>query len=686
MQPIVLRPFSGIAPKIAPRLLPDGWAQIAENCKLFSGELDVWMAPGKVATASKGAGVKSIFRMTKDDGTDLWLNWLEEVDAVRGPIAGDTTQRTYYTGHYEPRVTNLSLADVGGDVPYSWYVLGVYPPQAKPTMSVAGGSAPTVARQAVYTFVTEWGEESQPSPVSDSVTGNADGTWTVAGMDATPPNTFAVTSGTWAGGVATVGVANNFGLRVGETVNVTGATPSGFNAQRAKITDLSAGFISYALPNNPGAYSSGGSVARDAPHHTNGLKKRIYWTFTAGGATVFQFVKEIDASLTTVDIAGNVTPGEPIASAEYEMPPVDMAGITELPNGMMAAFSGNDLCFCEPFKPHAWPTIYKLATNRPIVGLAASGSSVVVATKGTPYVATGATPDSMSMQKVDVKLPCMSKRSVVGMRDGVKYATNDGIVIVGQGGSGIASAAVMTRKEMSAYYPSTIFATAFQERYFGWYVNADSVTKGFIFDTTGTSPILVPFSVRASAVWTDPETGDLFLVIDGNICKWDSDTLNNLTYDWKSKVMVQARPSNYTVAKVDADYSGLVTPEPPATSDNAAYTANVALMALSETWPRQGKTSGCMNESMMDYFAIEGSLLQNGAVKAGDQQIVDQRFLNFQLYAGGELRYTKSCTNAKPFRLPGGFAETDFEIRLTGNIPTRRVEMAASVSTLGRIA
>ena len=45
--------------------------------------------------------------------------------------------------------------------------------------------------------------------------------------------------------------------------------------------------------------------------------------------------------------------------------------IINLPNGMMVGFSGNNICFCEPFFPHAWPIRYRLTTNFDIVSLGA---------------------------------------------------------------------------------------------------------------------------------------------------------------------------------------------------------------------------------------------------------------------------------------------------------------------------
>ena len=53
---------------------------------------------------------------------------------------------------------------------------------------------------------------------------------------------------------------------------------------------------------------------------------------------------------------------EEIPSLGWLIPPATMAGLTNLPNGIMAGFVGRDVYFCEPYVPHAWPDIYRQTT------------------------------------------------------------------------------------------------------------------------------------------------------------------------------------------------------------------------------------------------------------------------------------------------------------------------------------
>ena len=87
-----------------------------------------------------------------------------------------------------------------------------------------------------------------------------------------------------------------------------------------------------------------------------------------------------------------------IVNSEWVAPPSDLKGLVAMPNGIMAGFSGNNICFSEPFFPHAWPIRYRLATNFSIVSMGRYGQTLIVTTKGFPYAVVGARPDSANLE------------------------------------------------------------------------------------------------------------------------------------------------------------------------------------------------------------------------------------------------------------------------------------------------
>ena len=170
MAAIKLSKFLGLAPKISPELLPESVAQVAFHCQLQSGDLVPYFKNKLLSTLPKTGVVKSIYPL-ESGGTLYWLHWNNDVDVAKTINSGILDQRIYYTGDSEPRVTNFTLATTSGsNYPVDWYTLGLPAPTVAPSASLGGGGSGTaLPRTYVYTWLTLWGEESQPSAASNSV-------------------------------------------------------------------------------------------------------------------------------------------------------------------------------------------------------------------------------------------------------------------------------------------------------------------------------------------------------------------------------------------------------------------------------------------------------------------------------------------------------------------------------------
>lgn len=703
--------FGGVIPRLGPRLLPNNAAQIAGNVKLFSGELRSWFKATVVNTPTKGGNLKSVYRMY-NTATDYWLAWRDDVDAVKGPIAGDTSFKLYFTGDTTtatnsvagPRKTNLALATTGGtDYPHDWLEMGVPAPATGPSVVGTGGtSTNSETRVYTYTFVTStasWAEEGPPSPTGTG-TGKQDATWVIASLS-------------------------------------TGTT---------------------------GKYAFGGGV------------KRIYRTLTdSAGNTNYQLALDnvpIATTSTNDTIADGALgvicptfiPG--IAGSEWVAPPSDLKGLIALPNGMMAGFSGNLICFCEPFRPHAWPLRYRLATNFDIVSMGRYGQTLIVTTKGFPYAVVGSRPDSMAMAVIEENHPCVSKRGTVSFPWGVAWPTPDGLALAGVGGALNVIEPFMKRDEWrNLCYPETVIAHQFQNVYFGFYNNGTS-DLNFIFDKDNKQGPLTFGNFAAQGAWNDPETSKLYMVQNGSITLWDSDTVNYTSFDWQSKVFVLPRPLNMGAIQVDADY-GLLALNTAAisTASAADYATNVIIIGTANadtalltpwvgagtyaagtvvksvdnvkmaicivagtstnvepTWPStlggtatdgpslkwkriwelEGRTKGSVRgavlrnhtqyttaDPIMDGtagnawgFPLRGSLLVGG-----NYTTYDSRSLTLQVYAqttGTDLSliHSQNLTSRDVQRLPRGFKSDEWSIRISGNIPTRYFKLAETAVEL----
>lgn len=185
-----LTDFTGMVPRVSARLLANNQAQNAINAKLLSGELEALKDAASVVTPSKVGTKLSIYRFGQDvvNEAQYWFHWTDDVDVARGPINNDTSERTYWTGETEPRVTDNAIALTGGtDYPMAWYKLGIPKPAAAPMLATDGaGSGDPKAVAVVYTYVSAWGEEGPPSDPSDIVSVQEGDELTISGMSTGP--------------------------------------------------------------------------------------------------------------------------------------------------------------------------------------------------------------------------------------------------------------------------------------------------------------------------------------------------------------------------------------------------------------------------------------------------------------------------------------------------------------------
>ncbi|HEU4854395.1 MAG TPA: hypothetical protein VFS89_03805 [Nitrosospira sp.] len=668
--------FSGLVPRLARQLLAPNQAQVAMNCVLTSGDLRPRNGPLLVFNPVIEEDIVSMFRMEKD-GNEKWLAWSRDVDVARSPVADNEDRRFYYTGDGEPRVSNFDLATAGvGPYPSGCYVLGVSPPVNAMTVTPSGGTGADVTRFYTYTFVTPWDEESAPAPVSAIATGKETGaTWALAGMDSAPPNSgtvIAAVKDTPSTGYVEITLNSVFGLRAYEEITF---------AAVAGMADINATFEidSVDAVNNKvvivlstaQTYTSGGTWDRVAPHNTNGMMKRIYRTITTATGDEYHYVVTVAASTATYDDTAtdeDVSLGDILPSTKWFMPPANMRGIVILPNGIAAGFTGNEIHFSEPYKPYAWPLAYRQAYDQDIVAIGITGTTLVGMTEGNPFTITGVDPLTMGggMEKLAVAWPCMSKRSVASFAFGVCYAAPQGLVIIGSQND-IVTKDLFTQKEWSDLNPDTFISATADNRYYSGYTD-DLSSLMYVIDKTEAASFL-KVNQKISAIWTDPATGNLYVADEKKIYLWEGDEGTKLPYEWRSKFYIFPAPINYGAAKIDADFT-MTTDESSAaqTTYNEAVAANQALI--------DGNT---MNDALGDPSLGEYEV-GGDAMQPIHPLVIES--LQFQLWAGGALKYTKQVTNTRAFRLPSGYKSDNCEVVLAGNVKVTAAVIAETMDGL----
>lgn len=164
---ITLAGFGGANQAVQPRLLPESVGTVSLNQRPGGGDFQPWAQPSTVATVP--ANQKTIYRFGRDNAVDnqYWFSLSGVGHFVRGFIASDTTERTYYTGSGAPRVTDSTIAIASAPYPTSSLLLGVPKPVSAITLTqTTAGTGDDELRFYTQTFVTDCGEESAPGPTS----------------------------------------------------------------------------------------------------------------------------------------------------------------------------------------------------------------------------------------------------------------------------------------------------------------------------------------------------------------------------------------------------------------------------------------------------------------------------------------------------------------------------------------
>jgi hypothetical protein len=397
----------------------------------------------------------------------------------------------------------------------------------------------------------------------------------------------------------------------------------------------------------------------------NITRVRIYRTITGtSGATTYYFAHEQNVATTTY---ADSTPTTTVASNNilksnfYGPPPSDLKGLILMPNGMVAGFRRNEVWFCEPYLPHAWPSPYTLTVENEIVGLGVVGQTLIVCTTGSPYAISGVNPASMSQSRLAFSEPCLSRGSIVSTPVGVAYASPNGVAVAVPGQVTIITRNLIGKDKWldpanfllvpsirattlnGGYYcwgsmmPGCFEATAFnpnafqQDDYTGTY-------RGAFIDLENTR---ISFTKLFNAsptfnCYTDVWTGETFLIRDGKVQWLDiAPSRTREPFIWRSKVFSMPNKRNIEAMRVYFD-----------------------------TFPDSPELNPTRNTAPVQTLAAD----QYGLVR---------------VYADGRLVMTRELREDGEFmRLPSGFKASHWQLEFEARVRITDVEFATTAKEL----
>jgi hypothetical protein len=574
------------------------------------------------------------------------------------------------------------------------------------TAQLAGSQLP---RTYVYTWLTPWGEESVPSDPANTVYVREGQTVTVSSLPTAKPtgdnfvrgfrlyrtvtdttgSTYFLLRTVWfqntmtqasrASNIVTATFQHHHNLEVGDKIKITSVAFGGVPDTSFNVTDVT---VASVVDDYTITYTAAGSNKALTATTAGTLS---YDIAEAGSSTSRYY--ESSSFTDDYDVGGLALE---LRSLEYEPPDEDMVGLCVMANNIMVGFVGNELCFSEPSKPWAWPSAYRLVFDSNIVAVEPISGSLLVLTDTYPYIVEGSTPQSMSYARIDVYMPCTSKRSVLNMGYGVVFATHQGLGVYSPSiGADAVTKLIHEWDTWSETLDSTTITAAFYEgKYFG-----SHSAGSFLFERNDqVGGMFVTTPIRFYSAYNDTVSNRFYFMADtnGQLSEWDAVGQPFLSLEWKSKVFVDPAYFSVGAFRVVADY-GDVDDE-----NTALLTYNAGVPAYNSAYWGVLADLGSMNTGLRYTDATTSAVIDlDGSVNSweinGDpvtrylRSTVGILAVNFRLWATKELLHDVTIQTSEIYRLPAAYMTDTVEVSVSGAIRVRSIHFGETPAGLRNI-
>lgn len=571
MTTIRLNQFSGEVPNLPKYLLPDFNAQQALYCDFAQKDLRPLRQGLEVATMANA--IKGIY--TEDGLT--FFTWPSETYAYKSPVIGEQYGRVYFMNASGFKVTTYSQAQLSGGQPAQAWDVGVPVPTVAPVLTAIDRTtlrdypSATVSCKAWYEVNGKRYDEA--TVTLTTVTAFKQYTFT-------PPNRTALTldqNGNESGTPGDAKLYVQFTVSNGGTNVLTALIPSGstsavrsnalpggleFSLNSTGTIDIKWGVnetraYTYTVLNTwneesgpaPAAtidvtYMQDVSVAYTVPSFGNYrpyANTKIYRTYGTSASYVSVGTPSSSPYSDTSFKASDI--GVSLPSLEWAPPPSGLFGLTALPNGVFAAFAGNRLYFCEPYRPHTWQ--HSMTFPLAIRGICPGSQSLVVTTAGGSYMVLGSSPKNMQQSLLPIPQSGVTHRSMALLEGSVAYASNDGIVMVsGSQATMNVSQQFFSREDWRGRYADVLGDIRFTY-HDGFLVAASSTqAKGFVVRLDEAAGTFAQYNVQLDAAFYLPILDTLYYSVGTKLYRFrGSESFH--TADWWSKDYVLGKHVNF---------------------------------------------------------------------------------------------------------------------------------------------
>ena len=179
-------------------------------------------------------------------------------------------------------------------------------------------------------------------------------------------------------------------------------------------------------------------------------------------------LREPCPSMTWLEPPTRVDSSSPATIKPLKGPDPYLRGVVGMPNGFVAGFLDNYVAFSESYTPWAWPMEFQITTDTPVVGLGVFGHTLFVGTHANPYLMTGADPATVSAVKLDDDQACVSARSIATYDGGVIYASPDGLCHASASGIMLITQQLFAREDWQTMNPASVVGATHEGIYYFW--------------------------------------------------------------------------------------------------------------------------------------------------------------------------------------------------------------------------
>jgi hypothetical protein len=572
-----------------------------------------------------------------------------------GLIADDQ----YWIGIYTDTALSFTAASAGAATSAFASTFTNPPPTTAPTAAVLGTGinlfgdfvTDSVIEGRAYTttYVSGYNEEGPPSPAT-LLTGWNNGVWTVQMFTPT---------------VDDMGILRNIQFQnLYRTVVGQGGATVYYYVATFRLSDWA-----YSLTGTQGPWYGG--------NNNLGSPTLSYSGYTITG------LSSSNGTFTDTLPDNYVALNNQLASTSWYPPPENLQGLIALPNGMMAGFVNNEVWFCEPYYPHAWPPQYVLTTEYPIIGLGVTSGALVACTGATPYVFNGVNPSAMTSIKSTAVAPCSSRGSILSGDAAVTYTSPNGLMQVTNSGQVLNTTELWITREnwqqltpqeyaraiylASCYFcfgttsPSSVVPVDNSVAQEGFIIELDQDNTSFTIwpqpggHRLGFDQLSSHTGYNIDNVLNDPWTGVGLVISNEAVYYYDfTDPLPAMVpYDWKSKIYQANNKKDYSAFRV---FFTVPTNTPAlSASRNTAPTNDPSWEAL-----------GANQYLIVKAYADAG----NSGTATGQLKLMCCR----EVRKSGEL-----------MRLPSGFKAEQWMFEILGRVVVSNMQVATSVKELGNV-